>query len=28
VCLAIYERAHAAASLTVGSNSYRQTTRA
>lgn len=28
VCLAIYESAHAAASLTVGSNYYKQTTRA
>jgi hypothetical protein len=28
VCLAIYDNAQAAAYLTVGSNSYRQTTRA
>jgi hypothetical protein len=28
VCLAIHERAHAAASFTLGSNYYKQTTRA
>lgn len=28
VCLAIYDNAHAAAYFTVGSNSYKQTTKA